>query len=260
MTDISTIATMAVLAGGIIYVSAMFFYRKITAGETFSLEKYATTFGYIALVSVAAYITTSALPNFDTILEQITASGGTGDTGTILALLTTVGAWLYKNVLSKASTVATTAATTATTAVSTSETATSTASTTTTTTTAAATSATAQTWVPGLTVTPTFQKGNSPLPISLTVKVGMESATGKRCKVKVDWMDSTPIEIFTADETTGIAVISHTYTYSQGTTQYTGHSFYPEITALSSDGNTAIQSINVDGKCCEIEVQSVKTA
>ena len=247
MTDISTIATMAVLAGGIIYVSAMYFYRRITAGETFSLEKYAQTFGYIALVSVAAYIATSALPDFDSILTQVTASGGTGDTGTILALLTTVGAWAYKNVLGKVST------TTTATASSTSVVAATAATTSTNTVT---TEATTTTWSPGLTVTPTFQKGASPLPISLTVKVGMESATGKRCKVKVDWMDSTPIEIFAADETTGIAVIAHTYSYSQGTTQYTGHSFYPEITALSSDGTTAIQSINVDGKCCEIQVQS----
>jgi hypothetical protein len=252
MTDISTIATMAVLAGGIIYVSAMYFYRRITAGETFSLEKYAQTFGYIALVSVAAYIATSALPDFDSILTQVTASGGTGDTGTILALLTTVGAWLYKHFTSTSAATATTTAQTVagTTAAKSTLAATTAASATVT------PAATAQTWSPGLTVTPTFQKGNSPLPISLTVKVGMESATGKRCKVKVDWMDSTPIEIFTADETTGIAVISHTYSYAQGTTQYTGHSFYPEITALSSDGNTAIQSINVDGKCCEIEVQS----
>jgi len=112
MTDISTIATMAVLAGGIIYVSAMYFYRKITAGETFNLEKYATTFGYIALVSVAAYIATSALPDFDSILSQVTAAGGTADTGTILALLTTVGAWVYKNVLGKISTTTTSAVTT----------------------------------------------------------------------------------------------------------------------------------------------------
>ena len=247
MTDISTIATMAVLAGGIIYVSAMYFYRRITAGETFSLEKYAQTFGYIALVSVAAYIATSALPDFDSILTQVTASGGTGDTGTILALLTTVGAWAYKNVLGKVST--TTTATASSTSVVAASAATASTNTVT-------TEATTTTWSPGLTVTPTFQKGASPLPISLTVKVGMESATGKRCKVKVDWMDSTPIEIFAADETTGIAVIAHTYSYSQGTTKYTGHSFYPEITALSSDGTTAIQSINVDGKCCEIQVQS----
>ena len=247
MTDISTIATMAVLAGGIIYVSAMYFYRRITAGETFSLEKYAQTFGYIALVSVAAYIATSALPNFDTILEQVTAAGGMGDTGTILTLLTTIGAWVIKNVIGSKTTT-TPATTTASPSTTTTTSALSTAPT--------ATAPTTTTWSPGLTVTPTFQKGASPLPISLTVKVGMESATGKRCKVKVDWMDSTPIEIFSADETTGVAVISHTYSYAQGTTKYTGHSFYPEITALSSDGTTAIQSINVDGKCCEIEVQS----
>jgi len=248
MTDISTIATMAVLAGGIIYVSAMYFYRRITAGESFNAEKYALTFGYIALVAVAAYIATSALPDFDAILTQVTASGGTGTPGTILALLTTVGAWLYKTATSAKTTPSTSTITPAIPV------------TVVTAPVVATPVATTQTWVPGLSVTPTFQKGNSPLPISLTVKVGMESATGKRCKIKVDWMDSTPIEIFTADETTGIAVISHTYSYAQGTTQYTGHSFYPEVTALSSDGNTAIQSINVDGKCCEIEVQSVKAA
>ena len=257
MTDISTTATIAVMAGGIIYVSTMFFYRKITAGETFSLEKYAQTFGYIALVAIAAYITTSAIPDFDAILSQVTASNGTADSGTILSLLTVVGAWLYKNVLGKIST--TTITTTTTTAASTATVVATPAVAVASPVAATTVQAAAVSWSPGLTVTPTFQKGTSPLPISLTVKVGMERATGKRCKVKVDWMDSTPIEIFSADETTGIAVISHTYNYAQGTTKYTGHSFYPEITALSSDGATAIQSINVDGKCCEIEVQSAAT-
>jgi hypothetical protein len=88
----------------------------------------------------------------------------------------------------------------------------------------------------------------------------MESATGKRCKVRVDWMDGTPLEVFTPADGTGIVVVPHTFTYTQGTTQYTGHSFYPEISALTSDGATVLESINVDGKCCEVEVQSVKTA
>lgn len=108
MTDISTIATMAVLAGGIIYVSAMFFYRKIKSGETFNAEKYALTFGYIALVAVATYITTNVIPDFDAILTQV--SSGLPDNGTILALLTAVGAWLYKHFTSTSAATATTPA------------------------------------------------------------------------------------------------------------------------------------------------------
>lgn len=244
MTDIANVQAWImpiVVAAFGIFAAVMFYYRNKTAGEAFDLPKFLQTLGLGALAALVLYIASAAVPDVDTIISEIAvlAPGGIPSLSAILAALLVI--W---NGLSKKSVVTPPIAPAA---VATAPITTSSA-------------APVQTWVPGLTVTPTFQKGNSPLPISLTVKVGMESATGKRCKVKVDWMDSTPIEIFTADETTGIAVISHTYTYSQGTTQYTGHSFYPEITALSSDGNTAIQSINVDGKCCEIEVQSVKTA
>lgn len=281
MTDATTITTLIIMAGGIIFVTGMYAYRKITTGETFNLQKYALTFGYVALVAVAAYITTSAVPDFNEILTTVYA--GIPDPATWGTLLSTVAIGVLSKVLKSSSTttsstttatagssttVAETVKTTEATATKVAETTTATETSTESTKSTLATSdaeATAQaaanvaagsSWSPGLTVTPTFSKGTSPLPINLTVQVGMESATGKRCKVQVDWMDGSPLEVFSPDEATGIGVISHTYKYAQGTTKYTSHSFYPEITALSSDGTKAIQSINVDGKCCEIEVLS----
>ena len=93
MTDTQTIITMAVLFAGIVYVTAMYIYRKATAGETFNLESYAQTFGYVAIVAVVAYITTGVLPDFNALLTQILASFP--DSGTVLAGVSTIIIYLF---------------------------------------------------------------------------------------------------------------------------------------------------------------------
>ena len=81
------IVTMILLFGGIIYVTAMFIYRKIAEGEQFDLAKYGQTFGYVAIVAVTAYLATGALPNFEEILATI-FSAGIPNLDAILALAT----------------------------------------------------------------------------------------------------------------------------------------------------------------------------
>lgn len=78
---------MILLFGGIIYVTAMFIYRKIAEGEKFDLAKYGQTFGYVAIVAVTAYLATGALPNFEEILATI-FSAGIPNLDAILALAT----------------------------------------------------------------------------------------------------------------------------------------------------------------------------
>ena len=93
MTDTQTIITVAVLFAGIVYVTAMYIYRKATAGESFDLEKYAQTFGYVAIVAVAAYIATGVLPDFNALLTQILTSFP--DSGTVLAGISTIIIYLF---------------------------------------------------------------------------------------------------------------------------------------------------------------------
>lgn len=69
------ILTMVLLFGGIIYVTAMFVFRKLSEGEKFDLAKYAQTLGYVAIVAIMAYLATGALPNFEEILANLFAVG-----------------------------------------------------------------------------------------------------------------------------------------------------------------------------------------
>ena len=114
MTDTQTIITMAVLFAGIVYVTAMYIYRKATAGETFNLESYAQTFGYVAIVAVAAYITTGVLPDFNALLTQILASFP--DSGTVLAGISTIIIYLFHQGTKSVSATAASTTTTSTTA------------------------------------------------------------------------------------------------------------------------------------------------
>jgi hypothetical protein len=86
--DASTIILIVTMAGGIVYTTGMYLYRKATAGEKFNLQKYAETFGYCALVSVAAFFTTNAIPDFNAILTQL--SSNLPDATTVMSLVSAV--------------------------------------------------------------------------------------------------------------------------------------------------------------------------
>ena len=234
MTDTQTIITMAVLFAGIVYVTAMYIYRKATAGETFNLESYAQTFGYVAIVAVAAYITTGVLPDFNALLTQILASFP--DSGTVLAGVSTIIIYLFDQGTKSVSATSTTnaAATTASTN-------------------AAATTASTSTTTfdPGFTVTPTSLSVKSGTAITLNVVTGVATTT-----LTIDWQDGVVETIPLSTTSAGkVASPSHTYTYVQGGTQYTGHSFYPKFTVSNGTQSKVFNDVaNGQGAACAILV------
>ena len=225
MTDTQTIITMAVLFAGIVYVTAMYIYRKATAGETFNLESYAQTFGYVAIVAVAAYITTGVLPDFNALLTQILASFP--DSGTVLAGVSTIIIYLFHQGTKSVSATSTTnaAATTASTSTT--------------------------TFDPGFTVTPTSLSVKSGTAITLNVVTGVATTT-----LTIDWLDGVietiPLTVASAGK---VASPSHTYTYVQGGTQYTGHTFYPKFTVSNGTQSNVFNDVaNGQGAACAILV------
>jgi hypothetical protein len=100
--DTQTLILLVMMAAGTIYVTIGCLYRVFRQGETFSLEKIVTTFGYVALMSVAAYITTGGIPNFDLILTQ--AMAGLPDPATTMTLIMTIVTWIVHNVVKSTST------------------------------------------------------------------------------------------------------------------------------------------------------------
>ena len=226
MTDTQTIITMAVLFAGIVYVTAMYIYRKATAGETFNLESYAQTFGYVAIVAIVAYITTGVLPDFNALLTQILASFP--DSGTVLAGVSTIIIYLFHQGTKSVS---------------------ATAASTTTTSTTASTSTT--TFDPGFTVTPTSLSVKSGTAITLNVVTGVATTT-----LTIDWQDGVVETIPLSTTSAGkVASPSHTYTYVQGGTQYTGHSFYPKFTVSNGTQSKVFNDVaNGQGAACAIIV------
>ena len=225
MTDTQTIITMAVLFAGIVYVTAMYIYRKATAGETFNLESYAQTFGYVAIVAIVAYITTGVLPDFNALLTQILASFP--DSGTVLAGVSTIIIYLFHQGTKSVSATSTTnaAATTASTSTT--------------------------TFDPGFTVTPTSLSVKSGTAIILNVVTGVATTT-----LTIDWLDGVietiPLTVASAGK---VASPSHTYTYVQGGTQYTGHSFYPKFTVSNGTQSNVFNDVaNGQGTACAILV------
>lgn len=108
-------------------------------------------------------------------------------------------------------------------------------------------------WSPGFTVAPTFTKGISPCAVRLYANVGM-NRDSTICGLKVDWNDGAGFFEDVPVTADGNAAMVHTYMYIQGTTKYTGHSYYPTFAVIQKDGT--ITYFNVGDKCCEIEVQA----
>lgn len=238
------IVPMVLIAFGL-YVAGMYLYRKTQSGETFVWEKALPTMGIGALVAVFLYLVSGAIPSFDSVLAGIEGilPGGNVSMTALMAVVFGIIQQLLKGGGNAGSTstpstpVPTTTGTTAPTVPTT-----------------PSTTPTPTVWNPGFTVTPTFQRGVSPLPVTLQVQGGMD-AGGKRSALQIDWMDGSPAQDCVLDTETGQATVSHTYNYNASGTKYDAHSFYPEFTLIGSDG--AKVSFNTTGKNCEIECQSV---
>jgi hypothetical protein len=109
-------------------------------------------------------------------------------------------------------------------------------------------------WNPGYMVTPAETKGVSPVTAKLMVVAGVPAADHPGVvNVEIDWMDGSPKEMFQMP-TAGFFEPTHTYSYAQGQSKYTGHQFYPSFRFIMSDGK--FYDFNVDGKGVWIEVQS----
>jgi hypothetical protein len=87
--DVQTQLVMILLFGGIIYTTVMFGYRKLSQGQAFDLQRYATTLGYVALLALGSYIATGLIPDFAAILVQL--EQGIPNAPELMALATSVG-------------------------------------------------------------------------------------------------------------------------------------------------------------------------
>ncbi|MGB3988766.1 MAG: hypothetical protein WBK67_03705 [Minisyncoccales bacterium] len=108
-------------------------------------------------------------------------------------------------------------------------------------------------WEAGFTATPSFSEGKSEFTQHFHMTSGSPAADHPgTVQIEIDWMDGTPKQI--VDVKKNFAEVDHTFKYEQGESKYTGHSFYPEFTTISSDGTR--KSFNTDGKFVEVEVQA----
>ena len=87
--------------------------------------------------------------------------------------------------------------------------------------------------------------------ITLNVVTGVATTT-----LTIDWLDGVVETIPLSTTSAGkVASPSHTYTYVQGGTQYTGHSFYPKFTVSNGTQSKVFNDVaNGQGAACAILV------
>lgn len=86
--EVQTTTMLIILFAGIIFTTFMFGYRKVSEGQTFDMERYAKTLGYVALLALGSYVATGLVPDFAAILAQL--EQGIPNAQEILALATAV--------------------------------------------------------------------------------------------------------------------------------------------------------------------------
>ena len=231
---------LSIMVGGIIFVTGMYFFRKVTAGEAFSIEKYGQTLGYVSLLAVGAYVATGAIPDFNAILIQLSEEIPEASAVATLGFSVLLG--LY-NKLMKSTVTSSNAPETGTVTSINEDNAT-----------VAATSPSSSGWQPDFSIIPTFPRVASGMPVVFTIDTGAGDQGQHACKeVIIDWMDGTPLQ--NVPITRGWAQVWHTYTYAKGMSQYAAHVFFPEFTTVDGyDG--ARKSFNTDGRSVTVEVQS----
>jgi hypothetical protein len=86
--EVQTTTMLIILFAGIIFTTFMFVYRKVSEGQTFDMERYAKTLGYVAILALGSYVATGLVPDFAAILAQL--EQGIPNAQEILALATAV--------------------------------------------------------------------------------------------------------------------------------------------------------------------------
>ena len=71
--DVQNLLLWAILLGGLFYQTTMFIFRAIQGGEQFNLQKYALTYGYVAILAVITYFATGSIPGVDAVMIQLTS-------------------------------------------------------------------------------------------------------------------------------------------------------------------------------------------
>jgi hypothetical protein len=234
--DIQTTAAMVLLIAGILYVTAMFVYRKITEGQVFDLQRYATTLGYVAMVAVGAYIVTGVVPDFNAVLAEV--EQGIPEGAALLTVATSFIFGLINFLLKKAKTSPTAVAVSAskpTVGVPVS---------------APVTAPTDEIKSFGFTVLPTQLEGKSPYLAAFKVICSQSVAS-----VLIDFLDGSVPQVFNliAEGEYMVANINHQYLYvPEG--KYTGHTFYPKMTVTGKNGKTQEFNTETTGRCLSILV------
>jgi hypothetical protein len=238
--DIQTTASMVLLIAGILYVTAMFVYRKITEGQVFDLQRYATTLGYVAMVAVGAYIVTGVVPDFNAVLGEV--EQGIPEGAALLTVVTSfifglINFFLKKAKTSPTATAVAAAKPTAGVPVSTS---------------AVSVAPVDEIKSFGFTVLPTYLEGKSPYLAAFKVVCSQSVES-----VVIDFLDGTVPSLFKliAEGEYMVANINHQYIYvAEG--KYTGHTFYPKITVNGKNGRTQEFNTETTGRCLSILVSA----
>jgi len=229
-----------VIAFGL-FAGGMFVYRKMTAGEPFSWEKFLPTMGIGALASVVLYLAAGALPGLDQIFTQIETMmpGGAPSVTVIISALLVVLNTVMKGTTAVATTPTPPTSIPAPVTVSA----------------PTVVPGASSGWQPDFSVTPTNQRIQSGTIAVFNLDTGAGDQGVHRCKqVNIDWMDGSPIQEVPIAK--GYAQVTHTYSYVAGTSHYDAHAFFPEFTVVDSfDG--AKKSFNTDGRACTVECVSL---
>lgn len=200
---------MIVIAFGI-FAGAMYFYRKMTAGETFSYEKFALTMGYGAIASLVLYLAAGALPSVDQVIAEIEvlAPGGAASVTALISAFLVIYNAATKYFTGKSSTTDTTAAP------------------------ATATASTSDKFDPGFVPLPASQSLMSGQTASITLAAGKSAVT-----CIIDWRDNTGVT--TLAFVNGMIATSHQYAY-EFDGKHQSHAYHPLFTLKDASGRTKV--------------------
>ena len=225
--DVQNILLWGILVGGLIYETTMWVYNKMTKGESFSAEKFALTYGYVALLAIVAYLGTGTIPAVADIISKL--GEAVPDPTTVFTAASALVIFLYQQGKKALSPAIPTPPTETPPVVTPGGTG----------------------FEMGYTVTPTYTEGKSPLPVAFKIYATQPQPDHPGItSVDIDWSDGQNQNV---GLTSGAAEVGHIFAFT-ATPKYTGHTFFPVFCFNGSDGSKTY--FNVDGKGVEIWVQA----